>query len=88
MGPKAAAQGQRAAGQQKKGHGRRLHLWPPGGHSNSHNLVDLNLHCNRLRPNSQKLEAVNMHNHGKARAWRPLQIMLVHPAAAGNNKSL
>ena len=34
------------------------------------------------RPNSQKLEAVNLHNHGKARAWRPLLIMLVYPAAA------
>ena len=41
-----------------------------------------------LRPNSQKLEAVNLHNHGKALARKPLQIMLVHPAAAGNNKSL
>ena len=40
------------------------------------------------RPNSQKLEAVNLHNHGTARAGRPLHIMLVYPAAAGNNKSL
>ena len=49
----------------EKRHGRRPHLWPPGGHSNSHNLAASNLHCNGLRPNSQKLEAVNLHNHEK-----------------------